>query len=177
MAIEGIFVNRDLVQQGHDQGALNLRGPNLDDEQGFTALAITYLAGVVGENMYLMGVDTIKEKNEEIIADNNVMDWSMAGGDSPSFEHVASFFSLLYMADGNKLKEFCLRFLITFLSEKEVWSFVEQLCFELLKNEDLKLSEEELESVFMQIGIDELLDNNRNNYLKQLDDVLQFCQD
>lgn len=52
---------------------------------------------------------------------------------------------------------------------------VEKLCDELLKKVDLKLSEEELESAFRQIGLDALLDNKSEEYVKQLDEVLRFC--
>lgn len=176
MTIEGIVVNRDLVRKGEDQGALNLRGPWLNDEQDYTALAITYLAGVVGENTYLLGTDAIKEKKDEIIADNKIMDWSSAGGDIPSFQFNAFAFRLEYGIDEDKLKEFCLRFLIDFLSDKEIWSLVEKLCDELRKKNDLELSEEELEFIFEQIGLDALFDNKRDEYLKQLDEVLQFCE-
>jgi|GEM_PF-6235143 len=176
MAIEGIIVNRDLVEKGHDQGALNLRGPGMVDEQDYTALAITYLAGVVGENMYLLGVDAIKEKKDEIIADDKILEWLYAGGDIPSFNYNAFAFRLEYLIDENKLKEFCLRFLIDILSNKEIWSMVDKLCDELLKKDDLKLTEGELESLFRHIGLDALLDNNSEKYLKRLDEVLLFCQ-
>ncbi|MGZ5134958.1 MAG: hypothetical protein ACXWCG_07405, partial [Flavitalea sp.] len=159
-----------------DLGALNVTGSRLDDEQDYTALAITLLAGVVGENIYLLGTDAIKEKKEEIVADNNIMDWLSAGGDIPSFQNIASVFSLFYQIDEYKLKEFCLRFLIDFLSEKEIWSMVEKLADELFEKDDMKLSEEGLKSSFGQIGLDALLDNKREEYLKQLDEVLQFCQ-
>src|SRR5262245_25229391 len=111
MAIEGIFVNRDLVEKGQDQGALNLIGPLLHDEQDYTALAITYFAGVVSENTYLLGTDEIKKKKDQIIADNTIMDWLTGGGDIPSFQETAFLFRLVYGIDENKLKEFCLRFL------------------------------------------------------------------
>ena len=176
MAIEGIVVNRGLVEKGQDQGALNLRGPGLSDEQDFAELAITYLAGVVGENIFLRGIDTIKAKKEEIIADNKIMDWSMAGGDLPSFHYTAFAFRIEYGIDEYKLKEYCLRFLIDFLTNNEVWSMVEKLCDELLKKDDLKLSEEELESIFAEIGLDALLDNKRNQYLQRCDEVPLFCQ-
>ena len=176
MTIEGIVVNRGLVEKGQDQGALNLRGPGLSGEQDFVGLAITYLAGVVGENIFLLGVDAIKAKKEEIVADNKIMDWSMAGGDLPSFHNTAFAFRIEYEIDENKLKEFCLRFLIDFLTDNEVWSMVDKLCDELLKKDDLKLSEEELESVFTEIGLDVLLDNKRNQYLRRCDEALLFCQ-
>ena len=176
MAMEGVVVNRNLVEKGQDQGALHLRGPRLEHEQDFTALAVTLLAGVVGENMYLQGTNLIKDKKDEIIADNTIMDWLLAGGDLPSFQDTAFAFRLEYFIDENKLKEFCLRFLIDFLSNKEVWSMVEKLCDELLKADDLKLTEEELEYKFGQIGLDALLENRSEEILKQLDEVLKFCQ-
>ena len=148
----------------------------MDNEQDYTALAITLLAGVVGENMHLVGTDVIREKKEKIIADTTIMDWLFAGGDISLFLNNAFVFNLCYQIDEYKLKEFCLRFLIDFLSNKEVWSMAEKLCDELLKKDDLKLSEAELEFVFREIGLDELLDNKREQYLKQLDEVLQFCQ-
>lgn len=159
MAIEGIFVKKELVEKGQDQGALNLKGPSLISEQDYIALAITYLAGVVGENMYLLGVDTIKEKKAEIMTGDKIMDWSTAGGDLTSFQDVAQLYSLFYQNDVDTLKEFSLGFLIDFLGDREVWSMVEKLCFQLLEKEDLKLTEEELESFFDRIGMDALLDN------------------
>ena len=167
MAIEGIFVSRELVEKRQDQGALNLRGPSLNSEQDYIALAITYLAGVVGENMYLLGVGAIKEKKEEILADDKIMDWSTAGGDLPSFHHVAQLYSLFYQNDEKALKEFSLGFLIDFLSDKKIWSIVEKLCHELIEKEDLKMSEDELDSFFGQIGSDELLDNKCDEIQKE----------
>lgn len=93
MSIEGIIVNRDMVKTGDDQGVLNINGPMLDDKQDYTALAITLLAGVVGENIYLLGIDAIKERKQEIIADNTLMDWSFAGGDIYSFLSNAFVFN------------------------------------------------------------------------------------
>ena len=104
------------------------------------------------------------------------MDWLSAGRDIPSFQHVAFFFSLEYQIDQDKLKEFCLRFLIDFLSDKEIWSMVEKLCDELFHKDDMRLSEEEMEAIFVQIGLDALLDDKREEYQKKLDEVLQFCQ-
>lgn len=177
ITIEELVVNSDLAKKGQDHGTLNVKGPRLNDEQDYTSLAITLLAGVVGENMYLLGIDAIKERKEEIIADNKIMDWLFAGGDISLFLNNAFVFRLDYQIDEFKLKEFCLRFLIDFLGNKEVWFMVEKLCDELLnKDDDLKLSEEELESVFSQIGLDALLDNKKKAYLKQCDEVLQFCQ-
>jgi hypothetical protein len=176
ITIEELFVNTDLLKKGQDLGALNVKGPRLNDEQDHTALAITLFAGVVGDNIYIVGTDAIKEKKEEIIANNTVMNWLLGGGDISSFSNNAFVFSLLYQIDEYKLKEFCLRFLIDFLSDKEIWSMVEKLCYELFKKDDLKLNEEELESIFGQIGLDALLNNKREQYLKQLDEVLQFCQ-
>lgn len=168
LAIEELAVCKHLVKQGQDQGALKVKGPRLDNEQNFTALAITLLAGVVGENMYLQGRDAIRKKSEEIIADDINMDWRFAGGDIFMFSNTAFVFSLEYQIDQNKFKEFCLRFLIDFLSKDEVWYMVEKLCDELLKKDDLKLSENELESIFGQKGLDAILDSNRKEYLKQL---------
>ncbi|TMI65553.1 MAG: hypothetical protein E6H07_06450 [Bacteroidetes bacterium] len=174
--IEKVVVNADSVMNGEDNGTLYINGPLLNDEQDHTALAITLFAGVIGENMYLQGADAIRDRKGEIIADNTIIDWLFAGGDISSFRDNAYVFTLFYQIDGDKLKEFCLRFLIDFLSNKEVWSMVEKLCDELLKADDLKLSEEELESAFRQIGLDTLLDNQREECLKQCDEVLQFCQ-
>lgn len=176
MAIEGVVVQKELVEKGHDNGTLDVRGPLLNNEQDYTALAVTLFAGVVGENMHLLGPDIIKEKKEEIIADNTILDWLFAGGDISLFLNNAFVFNLSYQIDEYKLKEFCLRFLIDFLSNKEVWSMVEKLCDELLKKDDLKLTEEELEASFVQIGLDALLNNKREEYQKHLDEVLQFCQ-
>ncbi|MGB8191729.1 MAG: hypothetical protein WCF67_07420 [Chitinophagaceae bacterium] len=175
ITIEELVVNAHLVKKGQDIGTLSVKGPLLDDEQDYTALAITLFAGVVGENMYLLGTDAIRERKGEIIADNTIMDWLFAGGDISLFLNNAYVFRLCYQIDEVKLKGFCLRFLIDFLSNKEVWSMVEKLCDELLKADDLKLSEEELESVFRRIGLDALLDNKRKEYLKQCNEVLQFC--
>jgi hypothetical protein len=175
ITIEELIVNADLIEKGQDLGTLNVKGLGLNDEQDYAALAITLFAGVVGENMYLLGTDAIRERKEEIIADNTIMDWLFAGGDISSFSNTAFAFRLCYQIDAYKLKEFCLRFLIDFLSNKEVWSMVEKLCDELLKADDLKLSEEELESIFRQIGLNALLDGKRKEYLKQCDEVLQFC--
>jgi hypothetical protein len=175
LTIEKIVVNPNLVKVGQDQGALYVRRPLLDVEQDYTALATTLLAGVVGENIYLQGMDAIKEKRDAIIAYNTIMDWLFAGGDISSFSDTAFVFGLIYQIDEYKLKKFCLRFLIDFLSDKEVWSIVEKLCDELLKNDDLTLSEEELDYIFGQIGLDALLDNKREDYLKQLDEALHFC--
>jgi len=176
LAIEELIVHKHLLKEGQDRGALNVKGPRLNDEQDFTALAITLFAGVVGENMYLMGRGAIREKREEIIADNTIMDWLFAGGDISLFSNNAFVFSLLYQIDEYKLKEFCLRFLIDFFSNTEVWYMVEKLCDELLKKDDLKLSENELESIFGQKGWDAILDNKREEYLQQCTEVLQFCQ-
>ena len=176
LSIEELVVNTRLLKQSQDLGALNVNGPLLDDEQDFAALAITLLAGVVGENVYLMGTDAIGEKKEEIIADNTMMDWLFAGGDIVMFWNTAFGFSIEFQIDQNKLKEFCLRFLIDFLSQDEVWYTVEKLCDELLKKDDLKLNENELECIFRQIGLDAILDNKREEYLKPLTQVLQFCQ-
>lgn len=176
LSIEELVVNKHLLEQSQDLGALNVKGPRLIDEQDFTALAITLLAGVVGENMYLVGRDAITKKREEIIADNTIMDWLFAGGDKFSFLNTSLFFSLEYQIDQNKLKEFCLRFLIDFLSKDEVWYMIEKLCDELLKKDDLKLSENELKSIFGQKGLDAILDSKREEYLKQLTQVLQSCQ-
>ena len=175
IAIEGIIVNRDLVKIGHDQGALNIRSSSRGDKQDYIALATTLLAGAVGENIYLLGTETIKRKKEKIIIDDKILDWVFAGGDISSFHYNAFAFRIEYGIDEYKLKEWCLRFLIDFLSDKEVWSMVEKLCDELLQMDDLKLSEEELKSIFWQIGLDSLLDNKRGEYLLQLDVVFQFC--
>jgi hypothetical protein len=176
LTIDELVVSKHLVKLGQDQGALNVNGPRLDDEQNFTALAITLLAGVVGENMYLQSRDAINTKSEKIIADNTIIDWRFAGGDIIMFSSTAFAFSLDYQIDQNKLKGFCLRFLIDFLSKDEVWYMVEKLCDELLKKDDLKLSENELEAIFRQKGFDVILDSKREEYLKQLTGVLQFCQ-
>jgi hypothetical protein len=174
--MEGLAVHTGLIKGDEDLGALKVWGPRLADEQDYIALAVTYLAGIVGDNIHLMGTDAIKEKKDEIIADNSIMDWSSAGGDIPSFKNLALVFSALYQIEGNKLKELCLRFLIDFLSDKEIWPVVEKLCDELLETDNMKLTEEELESAFGQIGLDALLYNKRSEYLKHLDEVLQFCQ-
>jgi len=176
LAIEGIVVNRDLLKESQDLGALNVRGPRLDDEQDYTSLAITLFAGVVGDNMSMVGVDAIKEKKEAIVVDNTIMDWILAGSDISMFLNNAFVFSLSYSIDEYKLKEFCLRFLIDFLSNKEIWFMVEKLNYKLLNKPDMKLSEKELEFIFGQIGLDALLDNKREEYLKPLDEVLRFCQ-
>ncbi|MEI9943954.1 MAG: hypothetical protein WDN26_06985 [Chitinophagaceae bacterium] len=176
MTIEKLVMDVDLIEKDQDLGTLHVNGPRLSDEQDYTALAITLFAGVVGENVYLLGTDGIREKKEEIIADNTIMDWLSAGGDISSFSDTAFAFRLCYQIDVYKLKEFCLRFLIDFLSNREVWSMVEKLYDELLKSNDLKLHKEELESAFRQIRLDELLDSKRKECLKQCDEVLQFCQ-
>ncbi len=176
MSIEKIVVNKDLVRKGQDNGTLHVRGPILNNEQDYTFLAITLFAGVVGENMYLVGTESIRDRKEEIIADNTIMDWLFAGGDISLFLNIAFVFKLGYNIDEYKLKEFCLRFLIDFLSNKEVWCMVEKLCEQLMKKDDLKLNEEELESIFRQIQLDELLDNKMKQYQNQFNEVLQFCQ-
>jgi hypothetical protein len=174
VAIESIIVYRDLGSIGQDQGALNIRSSSLRDKQDYTALATTLLAGVVGENIYLLGTDRIKEKKEEIISDEKILDWLFAGGDINSFRHNAFAFRIEYGIDEGKLKEFCLRFLIDFLSDKEVWTMVEKLSDELLKKDELKLCEEELESLFGQIGLDVLLENKRAELQKQMDESAAF---
>ncbi len=176
MSIEQLVVNKDSVKKGLDNGTLYVKGPSLNNEQDYTLLAISLYAGVVGENMYLVGTDSIRERKEEIIADNTIMDWLFAGGDISLFLNNAFVFKLCYNIDEYKLKEFCLRFLIDFLSNKEVWCMVEKLCEQLMEKHDLKLNEEELETAFRQIQLDELLDNIREQYLNQLNAVLQFCQ-
>lgn len=176
ITIEKIVVNAELVEQDQDQGTLHVKGPLLEDEQDYTALAMTLFAGVVGENMYLSGRHAIKDRKEEIITNNTIMDWKFAGGDIFSFRNNSFVFNLIYQIDQYKLHEFCLRFLIDFLSKEEVWSMVEKLCDKLLKKNDLKLSEDELESIFKQIGLDAVLDSKRNEYLGPCDEVLQFCQ-
>ena len=176
MTIEKVVVNADSVLNGEDNGTLYINGPLLNDEQDHTALAITLFAGVIGENMYLQGTNSIRDRKEEIIADNTIMDWLFAGGDISSFRDNAYVFTLFYQIDRDKLKESCLRFLIDFLSNEEIWFMVQKLCDQLPKTNDLELGEEDLESVFRQIGLDALLDNKRKEYLKQCDEVLQFCQ-
>lgn len=175
MSIEGIVVNRDAVNIGHDQGVSNINGPLLNDEQDCIALTLTLFAGVVGGNIYLLGRDTIKERKEDIIVDNKIMDWLFAGGDLSFFLNNAFVFRLCFQIDEHKLKEFSLRFLIDFLSDKEMWYMVEKLCDELLKKDDLELSKEELEFMFGQIGLDALLNNRSEEYVKQLDEVPNFC--
>jgi hypothetical protein len=164
MSMEELVVNTGLIKGGEDHGALNVNGPLLHDEQDFTALAITLLAGVVGENIYLLGIDEIKQKKEEIIADNKILDWLYAGGDLASFQSVSTFFSL------------CLRFLMDFLTDKQIWCTVEKLCDELFKKKDLKLSKKELESAFKQIGLEAVLDDKRKGYLNKCDEILLCCQ-
>jgi hypothetical protein len=176
LAIGELEVSKHLVKQGQDQGALNVIGPSLNDEEDFTALAITLLAGVVGDNMYLQDRNAIRAKSEEIIANNAIMDWRFAGGDLYMFSNTALVFSIEYQIDQNKFKGFCLRFLIDFLSKDEVWYMIEKLCDKLLKKDDLKLSENELKSIFGQNGLDTILDSKREEYLKQVTGVLQFCQ-
>jgi len=176
LTIEQLFVNTNLVPEGQDIGALNVKGPRLDDEQDYTALAITLLAGVVGDNMYMVGIEAVKEKKEDIIADNTVLNWLLGGGDISLFLNNAYVFSLLYQINEYKLKEFCLRFLIDFLSDKEIWSMVEKLCDKLFHKDDMRLSEEEMDAIFVQIGLDAILNDKREEYQKQLDDVLQFCR-
>ena len=108
--IEKVVVNADSVMNGEDNGTLYINGPLLNDEQDHTALAITLFAGVIGENMYLQGADAIRDRKGEIIADNTIIDWLFAGGDISSFRDNAYVFTLFYQIDGDKLKEFCLRF-------------------------------------------------------------------
>lgn len=174
MTMEELVVHTGMVKEGEDHGTLHIRGPYLNNEQDFIVLAITYLAGVVGENMYLQGPGPIREKRDEVIADPTILDWLSGGGDIPSFENLANLFSLLYQFDGDKLKKCCLRFLIDFLGEKEIWFMIEKLCDELLGTEGMKLNEEELESAFAQIGLDALLDNKIEKYQKQLNEALQY---
>jgi hypothetical protein len=182
MSMDGLVVNTGLIKGGEDHGVLNVNGPPLRDEHDFTALAITLLAGVVGENIYLLGIDEIQHKKEEIIADNKIMNWSMAGGDLPSFHYTAFAFRIQYGIDEYKLKEFCLGFLIDFLTDIQIWCTVEKLCDELFKKKkwfkkkDLKLSEKELEAAFKQIGLDALLDDTRKGYLHKCDEILLYCQ-
>lgn len=176
ISIEKIVVNAEFVKQGQDQGALHVKGPLFNDEQDYTALAITLFAGLVGENMYLLGKDIIKEREEEIMKDNTVLDWLFAGGDTIAFRNNAVVFHLIHQIDEYRLKEFSLRFLINFLNHNEIWVMVEKLCDELQKKDDLTLNEEELESVFTKIGLDQLLNEKRQEYLKPCDNVLQFCQ-
>lgn len=171
ITIEALVVSTDLGKEGQDLGTLHIRRYGYNDFQTYTQLAITLLAGVVGENIYLLGTDVIKQKKEEIVANDRILDWLSGGGDIPSFQYNAFGFRIEYCIDEDKLKEFCLRFLIDFLSDKNIWNLVEKLCDELLKTVDLKLTEEELESVFEQIGLDNQFDNNRDEYLKRLDEA------
>lgn len=176
MTIEQLVVNADIVSNDQDNGTLHIRGSILNNEQDYTAYAITLLAGVVGENIHLLGTDVIKQKKEEILVNDKILDWLSGGGDIPSFQHNAFAFRIEYCIDEDKLKEFCLRFLIDFLSDKDTWGMVEKLCDELFHKDDMRLSEEEIETIFLHIGLDALLDNKREEYQQQLDEVLQFCQ-
>ncbi len=175
MTIEKVVVNADSAMNCEDNGTLYINGPRLDNDQDHTALAITLFAGVIGENMYLQGADTIRDRKDEIIADNTIIDWKYAGGDISAYNNNAYVFTLFYQIDGDKLKEFCIRFLIDFLGKDEIWSKVEQLSDELLKAIDLKLSGEGLEFAFRKIGLDGLFDNKRKEYLNKCDEVLQYC--
>lgn len=55
--------------------------PKLNEALDYTALAITLFAGVIGENMHILGREVVKERKEEIIANNKIIDWLFAGGD------------------------------------------------------------------------------------------------
>jgi hypothetical protein len=176
ITMEALVVSTALVKNGQDLGTLHIRQYGLNDVQNYTALAITLLAGVVGENIYLLGPEVIKQKKEEVVANDRILDWLSGGGDIPSFEYNAFAFRIEYCIDEKKLKEFCLRFLIDFLSDKDIWYLVEKLCDEVLKKDDLKLSEEELESVFEQIGSDYLFDKKRDEYLVEFNEVLSLIQ-
>lgn len=158
IAFEGIFVNKELVKIGEDQGAINIRGGSYGDEQDCIALGITYLAGVVGDNILLLGLNTLKEKKLQIIADERILNWSMGGGDVPSFNGLAQFYAMLHQRTSNELKDFSLSFLIDFLTDTDIWAIVEKLSSELQSREDLKISEDELDCFFTQNNFDELLD-------------------
>jgi hypothetical protein len=110
----------------------------------YPAMSIVWLAGVVGDTINRNGVKKIFSEKQAILENKKLLDWTLGGEDEPQFGFNATYISTNYDLDLNRYEKFCLSFAIDFLSDKEVWEYVQQLSTALLAKVDLKLTTTEL---------------------------------
>ncbi len=134
------------------------------------ARAITFLAGFIGQNIHLKGREVILAEKKSIQHSPNSFNIELCGGDLKLFYMDAPTNAKAHgLQRIDYYQQFCLGFLIDFLCDEKVWSFVEILVNELKSQDNLTLSKEQLETIFKKIGLDEYLNERRLDLLKILE--------
>ncbi len=129
------------------------------------SVAVVSLAGIVGEKILQDGVANVLANKPAILADPNLLNLELAGGDFQKFKEHATTFDWKYGGEF-ELRQLCLNFLLDFLCDKKIWAVVKLLSQEVSKKDDLTLSGQELDNLFQSSGYAEYVRNNKEKLLK-----------
>jgi hypothetical protein len=132
------------------------------------SVAVVSLAGIVGEQIWKDGIANVQMKKKAIIDNPNILDGLLSGGDFDIFQQNSAVHAHRYGGD-KKYQDLCFDVLLDFLCAESVWSVVKLVSEEVLKKDDLTLSQEELEAIFQTDGYSEFVKNNKERLLKQFD--------
>ena len=145
-----------------DGGELHIIVFNKKDDciQG---LFCSFLASLIGQNIYLESAAAIKSQKSKIINDPNILDLRGTSGD---IELYKSTFKSLVEGEYDTQAEIyqrnqCLEFLIDFLCLDKIWNFVHQLANALINSLNKSLSNSELEDIFKTSGYHDYLIQNK----------------
>ena len=98
-------------------------------------------AGIIGQNIATVGPDGIQAQKMAILEDPNKLDKEFGGGDFIAFRGNSEVYCNKYSVGVEEYERFCLEFPIDFLTDKNVWNFVNQLSNELLNKKTLEENE------------------------------------
>jgi hypothetical protein len=142
----------------------------------YPAMGIVWLAGVIGDTINNDGTEKILSDKQGILENRKMLDWKLGGEDEPQFGFNATYVSTNYGLDFKKYEKFCLSFAIDFLSDKEVWGYVQQLSAALLAKPDLKLISSELNDFFQKSGFDQFVATKKAELIERLGKMKKECE-
>lgn len=116
------------------------------------AYAIIVWAGFIGQNIYLNDRDFICKKKFDIMNNPNILDTGLISGDLKIFNALKETNSKNKNMTTIQYQEWCLKFLIEYLTGEKVWYWIRQLAKELMSKPNLTLETEELNSFFESSG-------------------------
>jgi hypothetical protein len=139
-------------------------------------MGIVWLAGIVGNSIENTSFKQIMQEKEILLKDPSLLDWSLAGVDKDQFDNNKTHVERQHQVDPGKFQEFCLGFVMDFLTDEEVWPFVEELADHLLSKPDLTLTRDELNAFFTESGVDAMLEKKRTNLVERLGTMITVCK-
>jgi len=118
------------------------------DPEAFMAYGITNLAGIIGQNIATEGREAFAARKQEILDNPNTLDTEWGGKDLPDFRNNLLVNRHRYNMEESDYHQFCIGFLIDYLTIPQVWDAVEKFADALIDQADEKMGEQVLTSFF-----------------------------